>query len=92
MAAEQAQYNKHQILSYVDSAAVQQKLVSLGVDPDMAKARISSMTSSELASLNAQMENMPAGGVVGTIVTVLVVIAVLDLLGVTDVYSFINPI
>lgn len=92
MSAERTQYDKQQILSYVDSDAVQQQLIALGVDSDMAKLRISSMTSSEIASLNAQMDDMPAGGVVGTVVTILLVIAVLDLLGVTDVYSFIDPI
>lgn len=92
MAAEQTQYSRQQILSYVDSDAVQQQLVALGVDSEMAKSRIASMTSAEIASLNAQINEMPAGGVLGTVVTVLVVILVLDLLGVTDVYSFINPI
>lgn len=92
MSAERFQYDKQQILSYVDSDAVQQQLIALGVDSDMAKLRISSMTSSEIASLNAQMDDMPAGGVIGTVVTVLLVIAVLDLLGITDVYYFIDPI
>ena len=54
--------------------------------------RIANMTQEELASLNTQMNEMPAGGIVGTIVTVLVVIAVLDVMGITDVYPFIRPI
>lgn len=92
MSAQQTQYSRQQVLSYVDNDAVQQRLVALGVDSDMAKSRIASMTSSEIASLNAQIDELPAGGIVGTVVTVLVVIAVLDLLGVTDVFSFIDPI
>lgn len=92
MSAEQSQYSRQQILSYVDGAAVQQQLVALGVDSEMAKSRIAGMTDAEISTLNAQMNDMPAGGIVGTVVTVLVVILVLDLLGVTDVYSFINPI
>ena len=90
--AEQQQYSRQQILSLVDSAAVQAKLVSLGVDADDARSRIANMTDAELTSLNAQMQDMPAGGVVGTVFTVLIVIAVLDMLGITDVFSFINPI
>ena len=92
MSAEQTQYSRQQILSYVDGDAVQQRLVALGVDSEMARSRIAGMTNAEISALNTQMNDMPAGGVVGTIVTVLVVILVLDLLGVTDVYSFINPI
>jgi len=38
------------------------------------------------------MNETPAGGIIGTIVTVMVVVAVLDLMGITDVYPFIRPI
>jgi hypothetical protein len=92
MANQQFNFNKQQVLSYVDSAEVQNKLIELGVSPADAKLRIAHMTHEELNALNSQMNEMPAGGVVGAIVTVLVVIALLDLLGVTDVYPFIRPI
>ena len=92
VAQQQHQYSQQQVLAFVDSAEVQQKLIELGVSPDDAKQRIAAMTTAELDALNNQLNEMPAGGIVGTIVTVLVVIAVLDLLGVTDVYPFIRPI
>ncbi|GAC32984.1 PA2779 family protein [Paraglaciecola polaris] len=88
----QYQFNKQQVLSMVDSQDVLTQLEALGVSPADAKARINNMTQSELSALNEQMNNMPAGGIVGAIVTVLVVVALLDLLGVTDVYPFIRPI
>jgi hypothetical protein len=90
---EQSRYNTQKLLELVDSGEVQEKLISLGVSPENAKARIASMTNEELASFHTQLNDMPAAaGVGGTIVTVLVVLAVLDVLGVTDVYSFIRPI
>lgn len=92
MAEQQYQFNKQQVLAFVDHAEVQQKLVELGVSPADAKMRIASMTASELNALNNQMNEMPAGGIVGAVVTVLAVVAILDLLGVTDVYPFISPI
>lgn len=92
LASQQHHYNKQQVLSFLDTAEVQQKLVQLGVSQQDAEQRIANMTDAELTALNNQLHEMPAGGVVGTIVTVLVVIAVLDLLGVTDVYPFIRPI
>ncbi|GAA0664038.1 PA2779 family protein [Rheinheimera tangshanensis] len=92
MAKQQFNFNKQQVLSFVDSAEVQNKLIELGVSPADAKQRIANMTAEELNALNTQMNDMPAGGVVGAIVTVLAIIALLDLLGVTDVYPFINPI
>lgn len=93
MAAEQHQYSKRQLISYVDSDAVQAKLVSFGVDTDLAKQRIDNMTSAEISALNAQIQDLPAAGSIGgTIVTILLIIAILDLIGVTDVYPFINPV
>lgn len=84
---------KQQILTMVDSAEVQEKLVALGVSSDNAKSRINNLTNAELAQLNSQINNAPAGsGIIGTIFTVLVVVAVLDLLGITDAYTFIEPI
>ena len=71
---------------------MQNKLIELGVSPADAKQRIANMTAEELSALNSQMNEMPAGGIVGVVVTVLVVVVVTDLMGLTDVYPFINPI
>ncbi len=92
LASQQHHYSQQQVLAFVDDAAVQAKLVALGVNPADAKYRIANMTQDELTALNSQLQDMPAGGIVDTIVTVLVVVAVLDLMGLTDVYPFINPI
>lgn len=92
IANQQFNFNKQQVLSYVDSAEVQNKLIELGVSPADAKQRIANMTAEELSALNSQMNEMPAGGIVGVVITVLVVVLVTDLMGLTDVYPFINPI
>lgn len=92
IAEQQHHYNKQQVLSFVDTTQVQNKLIALGVNPASAKQRIANMTDTELDALNRQMNDMPAGGIVGTVVTVLVVVAVLDLMGLTDVYPFIRPV
>lgn len=70
---------------------VQDKLAGMGVSPDQVEKRINSLTASELASFNAQLDNAPAGaGVVGVIVLFLVIFAITDILCVTNIYSFIN--
>ena len=92
MQTQAAQYNKQQLIDMVSRADVQSKLVGLGVDSDDAIARINAMTDSEISKLNAEINQAPAGGVVGAVLTVLAVIAILDLAGVTDVYPFIRPI
>ncbi|WP_158771622.1 PA2779 family protein [Paraglaciecola sp. L1A13] len=88
----QYQFSKQQVLAMVDSQDVLAQLEQLGVNPVDAKNRINNMTQGELNSLNEQMNTMPAGGIVGAIITVLAVVALLDLFGVTDVYPFIRPI
>ena len=50
------------------------------------------MTDSEIAQLYDEINQAPAGGVVGAVLTVLAIIAILDLIGVTDVYPFIRPV
>ncbi|EGM79127.1 hypothetical protein Rhein_0745 [Rheinheimera sp. A13L] len=92
IANQQFNFNKQQVLSYVDSVEVQNKLIELGVSPADAKQRIANMTHAELNALNSQMNEMPAGGIVGIVLTVMVVVVVTDLMGLTDVYPFINPI
>lgn len=92
MQTQAAMYNKQQLIEMVNRADVQSKLVSLGVDHNHAVARIEGMTDSEIAQLNHEINQAPAGGVVGAVLTVLAIIAILDLVGVTDVYPFIRPI
>jgi len=92
MQTQAAQFNKQQLIGMVSRADVQNKLTALGVDSNEAIARINAMTDSEIAQLNAEINDAPAGGIVGAVLTVLAVIAILDLAGVTDVYPFIRPI
>lgn len=92
MQTQVAQYNKTQLINMVNRSDVQSKLISLGVDSNDAIARINAMTDSEIAQLNDEINQAPAGGIVGAVLTVLAVIAILDLVGVTDVYPFIRPV
>ncbi|NDV89692.1 PA2779 family protein [Alteromonas sp. 345S023] len=92
MQTQSAMYNKQQLIEMVSREDVQNKLVSLGVDHNHAVKRINAMTNSEIAQLNDEINQAPAGGVVGAVLTVLAIIAILDLVGVTDVYPFIRPI
>jgi hypothetical protein len=89
---QQYELNKQQVIALVNKPEVQQKFSFLGVNAADAKIRVESMTNQELVAFNQQINDMPAGGIVGTIVTVLVVVAVLDLMGLTDVYPFIRPL
>ncbi|MFQ5581806.1 MAG: PA2779 family protein [Mariprofundaceae bacterium] len=94
----QAQSTGHahdQIMVFLEQAEVQQQLQALGVAPDDAKARVASLTESEMNMLANRIEQLPAGGdVVGTIAGVILIIFLVllftDIIGVTDVFSFVN--
>ena len=69
MQAQSHAYNKQQLIEMVSRADVQEKLVSLGVTQGDAISRINGMTNSEIAQLNSQLNDAPAGGVVGAVLT-----------------------
>lgn len=70
--------------------SVKKQLEQLGVDPADASARISSMTPEELRTLHERINNLPAGGeILAVIGIVFVVLIILELMGVTHVFTHI---
>ncbi|TCK08212.1 PA2779 family protein [Marinobacterium mangrovicola] len=65
---------------------VKQQLVDLGVDVNQVQDRVDSMTASELAQLDGKMDDLPAGGILGAVLAVILILVLLDLLGATDVF------
>ena len=70
-------------------------LISKGVSPEEAKARIDSLTDAEATMVSKHIENMPAGGdavaiVVGTVLLVFIILLITDLLGFTHVFPFVK--
>jgi len=80
------------VISFLDRADVQQELVNYGVSPDEAKARVAHLNDAELETLSGNIDALPAGGFIGTMigagVFVFVVLLITDLLGFTDVFPF----
>ncbi len=67
---------------------VRAQMLDMGVSPDEVQARIAALSPSELASLNQQIADLPAGaGAIGVLGVVFLVLLVLELLGVTDVFK-----
>jgi len=84
----QAQQQRDRIHQALDREDVKMKLMSLGVDPAQVQARVDALTDDEAQRLAKQMDEMPAGGIVGAIVLIFLVLLITDLLGMTDVFSF----
>jgi hypothetical protein len=80
-------------ISRIDSALanehVRSQLVAMGVDPADAVKRVAALSDGELATLDAQLADLPAGGdgVLAVLGIVLVVLLILELTGVTDIFK-----
>jgi hypothetical protein len=63
-----------------------------GVSVADAQARVDAMTEADVAALDKQLAELPAGGDgFSTVVLILLVLIITDLLGVTDVFPAIKP-
>lgn len=82
------QERQEQIEQFLSRDEVQQQLITLGVDPADARQRVAALTDSELQQLAQRIDTLPAGGNVIAVLGILfVVLLVLDLLGVTNVFT-----
>jgi len=83
--------NKSSLVAMLDRDDVRQQLVERGVDPEYARARIAALSDAQIEELRDSIDTLPAGsGVVGILVAVLLVLIILDIVGVTNIFSFIH--
>jgi hypothetical protein len=67
---------------------VRNTLIGMGVNPEEAEMRMDALTDAELVMLSQQMDELPAGGdILGLFGAVLLVLIILELLGVTNVFT-----
>ncbi|WP_137817383.1 PA2779 family protein [Pseudomonas sp. 2FG] len=92
LAEQQQQVDREHLLAMLDDQGVQKKLASLGVERTQVADRINSLTTAELAQFNQQLEEAPAGGIIGIIVLFLVIFIITDLLCATDIFTFVKCI
>ena len=84
---------KDDLLQAINRVDVQQQLLSMGVTADDLENRINQMTAEEVAQLNQQINELPAGGdILGIIVLIFIVFVITDVIGATDIFPFIHPV
>jgi hypothetical protein len=93
----QQQQDKAALLSALSETLakedIQKTLLSLGVDIQVIEERANNLTSEELAQLNSQIDELPAGsGAIGVLVFIFVVFVITDAIGATDVFPFVNKV
>ena len=92
---EQGQEARNKIKSILAREDVQAALKAQGIDPLEARARVDSLTDAEAVRVSDQIEELPAGGnfLIGVLVAVgiiVIILAITDALGYTDVFTFIR--
>jgi hypothetical protein len=83
------------VLAFLDRAEVREQIVALGVDPHEAAARVRALSDAQVREIAGQLDQLPAGqsavgAVVGAILIIFLVLLVTDLLGLTNVFPFVN--
>jgi hypothetical protein len=90
---QEAREYLNQLLTRED---VQAALIARGIDPLEAKARVNSLSDTEVIEIANQIEQLPAGGdsflgvVLAIAILVFIVLVITDLTGTTDVFPFIK--
>jgi hypothetical protein len=94
VAAQQGALDRARLASLLEREDLQRQLGTMGVDVEHAKARVASLTDAEVARINQQLEQLPAGSdsVLGVLVLILIIFIITDALGATDIFPFVHPI
>jgi hypothetical protein len=87
--------DRDRVVRFMAREDVREQLASLGIDPNEAAQRASSLSDEEVRQIASKLEQLPAGqgaaeAIVGAILLILLVLLITDLLGLTDVFPFIK--
>ncbi len=87
--------DRTRVMDFMLREDVQQQLTILGVDPEEAARRVASLSDEEIQEIAGRLDELPAGEggvgpIVGAILIIFLVLLVTDLLGLTDVFSFVK--
>lgn len=95
LSEQQKDVERQKVKLFLQRQDVVQHLQAWGVSPEEALARVDTMTDEEVATLSGKIDQMPAGGDFITFIAVvalvtLIVFIITDIMGVTDVFTFIK--
>ena len=86
---------RQKVMRFLDREDVVKHLNALGVAKEEARSRVKTMTADEINLLSNHIDQMPAGGnalgfIVGVAFVAFVVLIITDIIGVTDIFTFIK--
>ncbi len=76
------------IVAALSREDVQSALVARGIDPAQAKDRVAALSDEEASVVASQLDTAPAGGIIGAIVLIFLVLLLTDILGFTKIFPF----
>lgn len=87
---------REKVRAFLDRKDVQAALTARGINPLEAKARVSSLSDAEVKIISAKIDQLPAGGdalgfLIVFVAVFFLVLLITDMLGFTDIFTFINP-
>lgn len=87
--------DRERVVAFLTRADVVRQMVTFGVDPAEASARVAALSDVELSQIASELDRLPAGqsaigAVIGAAVLIFLVLLITDLLGLTDVFPFVR--
>ncbi|WP_027371509.1 PA2779 family protein [Desulfovermiculus halophilus] len=91
----QAETTRSHLQKLLQRDEVQSSLQEHGINPTEAQARVMALSDAELARIQNRLDTLPAGqgpvgAIVGGAVFIFVVLLITDILGFTDVFTFVR--
>lgn len=95
LSAQEDDMARQKVKEFMAREDVVNHLQALGVSAEEARTRVDTMTAEEIHLLVEKIDQMPAGGdalgfLLGVAVVAFVVLVITDIIGVTDVFTFIK--
>ena len=90
-----AQDARGRLKTLISRNDIKKTLISQGIDPAEAKARVDSLSDSEAIDVTDKIEQLPAGAgafgaIIGAALIIFLVLLLTDILGYTDVFPFVK--
>ncbi len=87
--------DRAKVESFMLREDVQKQLTLMGIDPAEAESRVASLSDEEFQKIAGRLDELPAGegavgSIVGAMLIVFLVLLATDILGLTDVFTFIK--
>ncbi|MBT9475951.1 PA2779 family protein [Polaromonas sp.] len=88
MSVASADANRDKVTAFLAREDIRSALQAQGVSGDAATERVRAMSDSEVSQLASRVDQAPAGGILGLIFTVFIVLLITDIFGLTKVFPF----